>query len=97
VVTGLVDMRPELVTVHTAAGADAAADQPERRAEPAPAMAEMSAGDFIQRKPPEEVKELTGSDLRRRFVAAEPEEPAVPKKGLLARLFGRSKALDKAA
>lgn len=88
VVAGMVEMRPELISVH-GAGAPLAAT--ERRAE-TPAVAAMSAANFIQRKPLEEVEERTGSDLRRRLICAEPEarEIAAPR-GLLARLFGRGR------
>lgn len=89
VVAGMVEMRPEAICVHSS-GVRAA--PVERRVE-APAMAGLSDGDFIQRRPvevEEEAKEFTGSDLRRRIAAsAEEEEPAEERKGLLARLFGR--------
>ena len=88
VVTGMVEMRPEVICVHSS-GARAA--PVERRVE-APAMAGLSAADFIQRRPveEEEVREFSGSDLRRRIAAStEEEEPVEERKGLLARLFGR--------
>jgi len=88
VVTGMVEMRPEVICVHSS-GVRAA--PVERRVE-APAMAGLSAADFIQRRPVEEevVREFSGSDLRRRIAAsAEEEEPVEERKGLLGRLFGR--------
>jgi hypothetical protein len=88
VVAGMVEMRPELVSVHRAGAPHAAV---ERRVE-APAVAAMSAADFIQRKPLEELEEQTGSDLRRRLIGAEAEaSDIVAPKGLLGRLFGRGR------
>jgi hypothetical protein len=94
VVAGMIEMRPELVSVH-ATGAPVA--PPERRAETVD-VAEISAADFIVRKASEEEMELTGTGLRRRFADSEPEElPEPEKKGLLARLFRREPRLDQAA
>lgn len=95
VIAGMVGMRPEAVAVHTPAAPEAA----ERRAGTAE-MGEISAADFIQRKPIEEVEELTGASLRRRFAVSEPEpepEEAAEKPGLLGRLFGRGRGLQEAA
>jgi hypothetical protein len=92
-IAGMVEMRPEVVAIHTAAAPAAA----ERRAG-ATEMGEMSAADFIQRKPLEEVEELTGAGLRRRFAGSAAEiEEAAEKPGLLGRLFGRAKGLQEAA
>jgi len=94
VVAGMIEMRPELAAVHFA---DAPVEPVARRAETAE-MAEISAADFIQRKPSEEEQELTGTSLRRRFAESEPETVEAPaKKGFLARLFNRSQPLDEAA
>jgi hypothetical protein len=94
VVAGMIEMRPELAAVHMA---DAPADPAVRRAE-AVEMAEISAADFIQRKPIEEEREPSGTDLRRRFAESEPQVDEAPaKKGFLQRLFNRSPALDEAA
>jgi len=94
VVAGMVDMRPELASVHTSAAPAASAA---RRAE-AVEMGEISAADFIQRKPLEEEEELSGTGLRRRFAGSEPEVEEVPEKqGLLRRLFRRGRPLDEAA
>lgn len=88
VIAGMVEMRPEALCVHTAAipAEPAVSDRAE-----APEMAEMSALSLIQRKvEEEEVKELSGSDLRRRFANSGSEDEAVQeRKGLLGRLFGR--------
>jgi len=92
VAQSLPDPKPDLGEISRASSATTAADPVERRAE-APAMAGLSAADFIQRRPVEEevvVREFSGSDLRRRIAAStEEEEPAEERKGLLARLFGR--------
>jgi hypothetical protein len=96
VVAGMIEMRPELASVHVA---DAPTAPTERRPEVA-GMAEISAADFIQRKPTEEDSEPTGTGLRRRFAESEPEpEPveASEKKGFLRRLFSRGQRLDEAA
>ncbi len=50
--------------------------------------APIIAADFIQVRTIEEVKELTGADLRRRVVETGQEDEA-PKKGFMTRLFGR--------
>lgn len=92
VITGMVEMRPGIVIIH---GIGARSQGPEREAETA-SMIEVFTADFIARKPAEEVKEFTGSDLRRRVVEAEAEvagDIAVKEKpGLIARLFGRRAA-----
>jgi hypothetical protein len=84
IVSGMVDMRPEIVMVH---GIGARTVERERETEVKPA-APIIAADFIQVRTIEEVKELTGSDLRRRVVETGQEDEA-PRKGLMARLFGR--------
>ncbi|HEY6814222.1 MAG TPA: hypothetical protein VI168_01665 [Croceibacterium sp.] len=94
VVAGMIEMRPDLVCVHTG---EAPATPTERRAE-TPEMAGISAADFIQRKPVEEEQEPSGTGLRRRFADSEPEPAEVPeKKGLLARFFRRGQQLEEAA
>jgi hypothetical protein len=90
-------MRPDLASVHTSGASEAAVEPAGPRAEAAE-MAEISAADFILRKPLEVEEELTGTGLRRRFAASVPEEePAPEKKGLLSRLFRRGQTLDEAA
>jgi hypothetical protein len=112
-VAGMIDMRPELICVHTtaAAVADPAAPvdewagpgeewaEAEARDEwdDTPETAESSIAGLISRKPIEEAQELTGSSLRRRFANSEEPEPEPVKRGLLARLFGRGAQLDDAA
>lgn len=99
VVAGMVDMRPELASVHLSdvPVSDAPVAAAEHRAEPVE-MGEISAADFIQRKPPEEEEEPTGTSLRRRFAGSEPEEAPVPEKtGLFRRLFRRAPPVDEAA
>jgi hypothetical protein len=94
VVAGMVDMRPELASVHVSA---VAVEPAAPRAE-AVEMGEIAAADFIQRKAVEEDKELTGTSLRRRFAGSEPEDaPDLERKGLLSRLFRRAQSLDEAA
>ncbi len=94
VVAGMIEMRPEITAVHVA---EAPAEPAARRAETVD-MAEISAADFIQRKPFEEDKEPTGTGLRRRFAQSEPELVEAPeKKGFLQRLFRRGQPLDEAA
>ncbi len=93
VIAGMIDMRPELASVHLSAAPDVPAAP---RAEVAE-MAEISAADFIQRKPFEEENEPTGTGLRRRFASSEPEPEEVPEKtSFLRRLFRRG-SLDQAA
>ncbi len=95
-IAGMVEMRPEVMAVHMRAGRVAEAVV-ERRSE-ASEMGGMAAADFIQRKPLEEVEELTGASLRRRFAASEPEvEEVAEKPGLFGRLLGRMKGLQEAA
>ena len=96
VVAGMVDMRPGVVSVHLPP-APAKAAKRRTKKNPVPVLdgtawdaPDMAAKGLIQRKPFEEEKPLTGSDLRRRIAANDEvvaEEP--PKRGLLARLFGR--------
>ena len=96
VITGMVEMRPEIVMIHSVG---ARSQGSEREAETA-SMIEVFAADFIHRKPVEEEKAVTGLDLRRRVVEAEAEvdtalqaDVAVKEKpGLIARLFGRRAA-----
>ena len=94
-IAGMVDMRPELICIHTSAAAVAPTAV-------VPAQAddeddEPSVVGLITRKPLEEVQELTGSSLRRRFASSEEAEPEVARKGLLGRLFGRGGSLEDAA
>jgi len=94
VVAGMVDMRPELASVHASAAPEAPVV---RRAETVE-MGEISAADFIQRKAVEEEEELTGAGLRRRFANSEPEIEEIPEKtSLLRRLFRRARPIDEAA
>lgn len=94
VVAGMVEMRPELASVHLAEAPEASAP---RRVETVE-MAEISAADFIQRKPFEEEQEMTGTGLRRRFAESAPEAADAPEKaGFLRRLFSRRQPLDEAA
>lgn len=89
VVAGMVDMRPEIVMVH---GIGARTQQRADRAEVTPA-APIIAADFIQVKTAEEVKELTGADLRKRVAETGQEVEAAPeRRGFIARLFGRRAA-----
>ncbi|MFA6219680.1 MAG: hypothetical protein WC692_07850 [Erythrobacter sp.] len=84
VVSGMVDMRPEVVMIH---GVGARTVQREREIGMKPA-APIIAADFIQVRSIEEVKELTGADLRRRVTETGQEDEA-SRKGLMARIFGR--------
>lgn len=85
VVSGMVDMRPEVITIHDGGHSLGVAGPGE-----GPEMAEIIASDFIQRRPTEEVKEFTGLDLRRRVAVEKPQTEAEPeRRGLLARIFGR--------
>lgn len=93
VIAGMVEMRPELASVHLAEAAAPSACRAE-----AVEMAEISAADFIQRRPFEEEQELTGTALRRRFAESAPEPIEAPeRKGFLRRLFARGQPLDEAA
>jgi hypothetical protein len=90
VIAGMVELRPEVLCVHTTGvPAEPISSRPE--VPEMPEMAEISASSLISRKPvEEEVKELSGSDLRRRFANSDSEEQAnQERKGLLSRLFGR--------
>lgn len=106
VVSGMVEMRPEVVAVHgrpeagavpSAPAPVAAAPEPVRELVMAEAEAEapvremaFASLDFIPRKVVEEVKEFTGSDLRRRLTENAPAPEVEEKKpGFFARLFGR--------
>lgn len=84
IISGMVDMRPEIVMIH---GIGARTVERQRATEVKPA-APIIAADFIQVRTIEEVKELTGADLRRRVVETGQEDEA-PKKGFMTRLFGR--------
>lgn len=96
VVSGMVDMRPGVAAVHLpprrAKRRQAAEATPEDTA--ADSAPDLSRLDLIRRKPAEaEPPPLPGSAIRRRVAAPAPEpqpEPQTqPKRGLLARLFGR--------
>ena len=103
-VAGMIDMRPELICVHTTAAAVAVPAEP-RWEDVDDTVGEGDEGDtvetsiagLISRKPVEEAQELTGSSLRRRFANSEEPEPEPVKRGLLARLFGRGAQFDDAA
>lgn len=86
VIAGMVDMRPEIVMIH---GIGARAQERSGRAEVSPA-APIIAADFIQVRTVEEIKELTGADLRKRVAETGQEvEPDQPRRSFIARLFGR--------
>ncbi|MEZ5680582.1 MAG: hypothetical protein R3E14_04720 [Erythrobacter sp.] len=85
VVAGTVEMRPEIVTVH---GIGARTLEKEREVEVKPA-APIIAADFIQLRSIEEEVELTGADLRRKVQETGQEVEPEPRKGFMARLFGR--------
>ncbi|TMM46722.1 hypothetical protein [Qipengyuania marisflavi] len=84
VISGMVDMRPEIVMVH---GIGARTLEPKREEEVKPASPILAA-DFIQIRTVEEVKEFTGADLRRKVVETGQEDEPPVKKGFMARLFG---------
>jgi hypothetical protein len=94
-IAGMIDMRPELICVHTGGEILAAPAAP--CVEAKEGESEPSVVGLITRKPVEEVQELTGSSLRRRFANSEEPEPEVVRKGLLGRLFGRGGTLEDAA
>ena len=85
VVAGTVEMRPEIVTVH---GIGARTVEKPREVEVKPA-APIIASDFIQLRTVEEVVELTGADLRRKVIETGQEDEIEPRKGFMARIFGR--------
>ena len=85
VIAGMVDMRPEIVMVH---GLGARAVERERRDDIKPASP-MLAANFIQVRPVEEERELSGVDLRRRVAETGQEDQPASRRGLLARIFGR--------
>jgi hypothetical protein len=94
VVAGMIEMRPDLASVNKKKKPEAAAP---RRADTVE-MAEISAADFIQRKPLEDELELTGTGLRRRFAESAPEPAETSaKQGFLRRLFNRKQSLGEAA
>lgn len=95
VLSGLVELRPEVPAVHWPAGRSVRGRSQQRAAAvredidstgfDAP---DMAAKGLIQRNLlPEPEPEVIGSQLRRRFALAEPEPAS--KRGLLARMFGR--------
>lgn len=86
IVTGMVDMRPEVLMVHGKAAAPVVEAPVRRDIKP---VAPILAADFIQVKTVEEVKEVTGSDLRKRVAETGQEDEPVKRPGFLARLFGR--------
>ncbi len=95
IVAGMIEMRPELVVVHEADAAEAA---PAVARPEAAEMGEMAAATLIQRRQVEPEREPTGADLRRRLIPAEARpEPETGRKGLLGRLFGRTRVFDEAA
>ena len=51
--------------------------------------APIIAADFIQVRPVEEIAELTGADLRRKVLETGQEDEPEPRRGFMARLFGR--------
>lgn len=85
VVAGTVEMRPEIVTVH---GVGARTAEKRREVEIKPA-APIIAADFIQVRTVEEVVELSGADLRRKVIETGQEDEPEPRKGFMARFFGR--------
>lgn len=85
VVSGMVEMRPEVVMVH---GLGARTVERARTSEVKPASP-MLAADFIQVRPVEEEKELTGLDLRRRVAETGQETEPDEKRGFFARLLRR--------
>lgn len=85
VVAGTVEMRPEIVTVN---GIGARTVERKREVEVRPA-APIIAADFIQVRTIEEVVELTGADLRRKVIETGQEDEPEPRRGLMARIFGR--------
>lgn len=97
VLTGMVEMRPELMLVH---GQGAHRARPDR--EPGTAsMLDVFAADMATRKPVEVVedKELSGLDLRRRVTetvvandTGNDTGDELPRPGFFARLFGRRAA-----
>ena len=86
VLAGMVDMKPDAISIHRGSGE--ASGVAANMAEASPQMAEMRPESIVSRREVEEIVEPpSGSDLRRRVVEAK-AEPA-PKKGFLARFFGR--------
>lgn len=99
VVSGMVDMRPEVVSIHLPAGRGKRRRASGKKAATPPAPAEalgdapdMSTLGLIRRKPAEaEQLPRPGSDIRRRLAtAAPPPPPPPPKRSFFARIFGRS-------
>lgn len=87
VLTGMVDMKPDAISVHGVVEGQRPAP---RQVEEAPQMAELLPASMITRREAEEIKEPpSGADLRKRLAQSEPE-PEPEKKGLMARLFGRN-------
>lgn len=85
VLAGTVEMRPEIVTVH---GIGARTVEKAREIEVKPA-APIIAADFIQVRAVEVEAELTGADLRRKVIETGQEDEPEPRKGFMARIFGR--------
>lgn len=85
VLAGMVEMRPEAVTVH---GIGARNPEADRENEQAKEVAEILPANFVSRRVVHEEKEFSGADLRRR-VAETGQEDAPVKKGFVARLFWR--------
>ena len=85
VVAGTVEMRPEIVTVH-GIGARTVEKAREVEVKPAPPII---AADFIQVRSIEEEVELSGADLRRKVLETGQEDEVEPRRGFMARFFGR--------
>ena len=85
VIAGTVEMRPEIVTVH---GIGARTVEKAREVEVKPA-APIIAADFIQLRTIEEEVELTGAHLRRKVQETGQEDDPEPRRGFMARIFGR--------
>ena len=84
VIAGMVDMRPEALVVHGLGARTERAERPEIKP-----LASIIASDFIQLRTVEEVVELTGADLRRKVIETGQEDEIEPRKGFMARIFGR--------
>ena len=87
VVSGMIDMRTEALSIHTASGGDTSGGASVVRLTPKEELVPSFGEGFIQRKEWIEEKPKSGVELRR-LAANQADEEEAPRRGLFARIFG---------